>query len=72
MMDLLRRPASRQFGWVLLALVTGFAAGNFHATRDAVEGSSRWWAGHEKRHLTAVQQQDFDTCAKVIGNLESN
>lgn len=71
-MTFLSRPLTRQWGWITLALFVGLAAGNFHATSEAVAGSANWWQRHEKKHLTAQQQQDYDTCAKVVGNLETN
>lgn len=71
-MTFLSRPLTRQWGWIALALFAGFGAGNFHATKDAVDGSSQWWQVHEKRHLTAQQQADYDTCAITLRNFASN
>lgn len=45
-----------------LIFVTGLAAGNFWATREALEGSQHWWG----KQVKLQQQRDYDTCAKVL------
>lgn len=61
-MGALRNVSARRVGWFVLAVLLGFGAGNYHATKAAVDGSSQWWARHERRHLTAQQQADYNTC----------
>lgn len=50
----------------------GFAAGNYHVTKEAVDGSGQWWLQHQhtdlKHHLTDQQQKDYDTCDKVLND----
>ncbi len=59
------RARSRYWGWLLLAGIVGFAAGNYHATMNALDGEAQWfrgWCGQQvqktdQHHL----QEDRDT-----------
>lgn len=76
MQTFLEKPLARQWGWVVLALFAGFAAGNYHATDDAVKGSARWWQGqvHKdlKAHLTDQQQKDYNVCVDEMSQFEKD
>ena len=48
-MSFFHRPRIKQWGWVLLACLASYAAGNYHVTREAVDGSARWWQWQEHK-----------------------
>ena len=55
-----RRADTQRVGWFVLALFLGFAAGNFHKTREALAGQSRWyqnWCGQQVKTRLIEHEQ---------------
>lgn len=63
-------------GGLILAGLMGFAIGNGHETRAALDGSADWWARTCAAHVKAVvrqhQQEDRDTFGFAPEDLEAS
>lgn len=43
MLPALERPGAKRWGWLALWTVACLAVGNAWATKDALDGSAKWW-----------------------------
>ena len=62
----------RWAGAVVFAGLVGFGVGNGVQTREAIDGSAKWWAGQQhkdlKGHLSEQSRKDWIACGKLMGD----
>jgi hypothetical protein len=57
-------PRIKRIGAAVLCLLVGFAVGNGHATKEAVDGSAAWWKQQEKAAVSATQRTAWARCMR--------
>lgn len=62
--DRLNDKSWKTLGYLILAFLLGFAAGNGHTTDNALKGSARWWQQDE--HQKVLLQKSLDRKALAI------
>lgn len=71
MIDAADRPRVKAAGAIVLALLVGFAVGNGHATRAALDGSGKWWQAKVTSTAAAARADErgdgLEACYDLIG-----